>query len=121
MKKISSILIAVILLVSALVPAMATTEFTQENITVEQNVFDITVTVKTDADGRMVARLSNEAKTVLYGLDFSSTAVEENGVYTYTFTFGLANTVPTSRLCVTVSNNVPETEKIFKVNVLIPV
>lgn len=113
MKKISAILLSVLLIISALAPYALAVDFSQENITVNVVGYKVQVTVTTDADGRMLAYLMNEDKTATYGLDYDAEPSEANGTYTYTFNFKVKKTVPTSKLIIRVGNNVPTTEKVI--------
>ena len=72
MKKISAILLSVLLIISALAPYALAVDFSQENITVNVVGYKVQVTVTTDDDSRMLAYLMNEAKNETYGLDYDA-------------------------------------------------
>ena len=113
MKRISALIISVILVMCMLVPVTFAAEFSQENITVTVTGYDVEIAVKTNVGGRMTAHLYNEAKNTTLGVDYNSEPVVNNGVYTYNFIFEMDGSVPTSTLYIRVGNNVPATEKGF--------
>lgn len=113
MKKLSAIILTFIFLMSMLVPTTVGATFSEENITVGVIGYTMTVTVTADTEGTMVAHLVNEAKDHTYGLDYDEAPVENNGVYTYTFTFEMDKTISTSKLYIKVGNVVPTTEKLI--------
>lgn len=113
MKRISALILSVVLLMCMIVPTAFAAEFSQENISVKVTGYDVEIAVKTNVGGRMTAHLYNEAKNTTLGVDYNSEPVVNNGVYTYNFIFEMDGSVPTSTLYICVGNNVPATEKGF--------
>ncbi len=112
MKKISAIVLTLIFLISMFVPVTVGAEFSEENISVTVNAFNIDVAVTSDTEGTVIAHLTNEAGDRTYGLDYDETPDETDGVYTYTFNFEMEKTAPTQKLYLRVGDAVPTTKKL---------
>ena len=66
MKKLSAILLSLLLTVSMLAPCAFAVDFSKDNISVQLDGYRIIVKVTTDADGRMLAYLMDETKEEKY-------------------------------------------------------
>ena len=108
-KKILSIILSVFLVMSSFAALSVSAEFSDADIAITANAYEITVKATSDASGTMTARLVNEANDALYGIASNSTPSE--GVYTFTFYMPTAAT--TGNYTVYVGNNVPATSKTF--------
>ena len=113
MKKISAIVLTLIFMMSVLVIATAEADFSEADIAVTVNAFNIDITVTSDNCGTVIAHLTNEAKNQTFGLDYDDTPEEADGVYTYTFSFEMEKTAPTQKLYLRVGDAVPTTEKLI--------
>lgn len=113
MKKLSSIILALIFIMSMFVPVTVGATFSEENITVVVNAFNIDITVTSETQGTVIAHLTNEAKNQTFGLDYDEMPEETDGVYTYTFSFEMEKTAPTQKLYLRVGDAVPTTEKLI--------
>lgn len=116
MRKISSVILAVMMLVMSLmaVPASA---FSADDISVNVNVYDVSVEVLSETSGVMTAKLSSNNGNTLYGMKTDRVPVEVTvgsaTKYKYEFSFRMRANVPTETYKVTVGNNVAATEKTF--------
>lgn len=113
MKKIGSLILAVMILMMTFVVVPVSAAFSADNISVNVNVYNITVTVTSESSGTMTAKLTNESGNVLYGMKSDRTPTKDSAVYTYEFSFRMRANVPTAKYTVTVGNNVPLTSKTF--------
>ncbi len=113
MKKISAIILTFIFCMSMVAMTVSAATFSQENISVTVNGYNVEIVVKTENNGLMSAHLYNELKDTTLGVDYIETPTENNGVYTYDFVFELDGSVDTQKLYICVGNNVPLTEKEF--------
>ena len=89
MKKILSLLITVLLVMSALctMPVFAADTV---DVTVDVSLYDVTVTAITNKSGTMTAQLTDEYITTFYGMySAKSTPAQDDGEYIYNFRFRL--------------------------------
>lgn len=103
-------MLSVLMIMASMVTISAT--FSEANITCDQNVYNITVTVEAENGGTMTAQLSNMANTRLYGMDSNSTPTG-TGPYTYTFNFRMPKTAVSGEYRVRVGGNVTTTPTTF--------
>lgn len=79
------------------------------------DVFTVTVDVTTEAEGKMTAMLTDEARTILAGIAEQTEYTESgNGKNVYTFTFTMLEAHATGTYVVTVGNNVAKISKPFE-------
>lgn len=106
-KKILSIILSVFFVLTS-VATLSVSALSTDDIQIDTLAYEITVTVKSDADGYMVAQLVNAANTELFGIDSDDDPELVNGKYIYEFSFYMQSGVPTGDYKVYVGNNVAE-------------
>jgi len=116
MKKISSVILAVMILAMSFV-SISVSAFGVDDISVFVNVYSISATAVAETAGTMTAKLTSNDGDTLYAMK-SDRIPEEvtvgNAVkYKYEFSFRMGADVPTGTYMITVGNNVDSTEKTF--------
>lgn len=117
MKKISSLLLALLIAAMSFGAIPASAEFTSDDIVITPDVYNIKVTVMAENSGTMTARLTSGDGENLYAMKSDrmpeTVTVGTSTEYKYEFSFRMSADVPTDTYKVTVGNNVAKTEKTF--------
>jgi len=105
MKKIFCMLVTVLLVMSAVcAPVIAADSV---DVKIDISLYDVSITVTTDIEDTVTAQLTNEDKSVFYGMYSNSTPVEDDGEYIYNFDFRLPD----------VTDNIPATTGVYRIRV----